>query len=173
MKELSTFLRKLAFARVEDWLVLFSAVMILVLMMLTVVDVSGRYLFRHPLQGSVEISELLLLVIIVLAIAGTQRVGGHVGMDILLDKLKRMRRPLYPALQTFALFVSEAVFVIVLFYCFRAFLASVAMNETSAGPLYVIVWPAKGILCLGLLFMCVRLAIQLSQAVKSIRVWGR
>ena len=99
--------------------------------------------------------------------------GGHIGMDVLLDKFKRMRRPVYPAFQTFGLFVSEAAFVFTLYYCFRGFLMSLGINETSAGPLYVIIWPVKGIVWFGLLLMCVRLAIQLSQAVKSIRGWGK
>ena len=166
-------LKKLTLIRVEDALVLFSALMVLILMMLTVVDVTGRYLFRHPLQGSVEVSELLLMVIIALAIAGTQRVGGHVGMDVLYDKFKVMKRPLYPAFLAFALFVSEVAFVIILYFCIKAFFMSFDINETTAGPLYLIVWPVRAILCVGLLFMCVRLAVQFVGAIRSFSTWGK
>lgn len=173
MKKFSYFLRKLTLGCVEDWITLFGGIAIVTLMMLTVVDVSGRYLFSHPLMGGIEISELLLLVIVILPMASTQRVGGHLGVDLLLNKFKGIKHPLYPAFQIITLFISETVFIFVLYYCFKDFLTSLAINETTEGPLFIISWPAKGILSLGLLFLCVRLAIQLSEAVKSIRWWGK
>lgn len=173
MQKFSALLRKLSLGRVEDWITLFSGVAMIALMMATIVDVTGRYLFSHPLMGGIEISEVLLLAIVILPMASTQRVGGHVGMDLLLDKLKRMKHPLYHAFQIIILLVSEALFIFVLYYCFKDFLTSLAINETTEGPLFVIIWPAKGILSLGLLLMCVRLAFQLSQALKSIRVGGK
>ena len=161
-----------SFSRIEDVLMLCSVGAIVVLMMLTIVDVLGRYLFCNPVVGSVEVSELLMVVIIVLAIAGTQRVGANIGMDALLNKFKKMNRPLFPIFQTFALLLTEAAFVMALYYSFIAFLRALDANETTAGPVYIIAWPVRGILCLGLLFMCIRLAIQLVQTVPSIRTWS-
>ena len=43
-------LKKLTLGKVEEWLTNCGMVLILVLVMLTVVDVSGRYLFRLPLS---------------------------------------------------------------------------------------------------------------------------
>ena len=84
-----------------------------------------------------------------------------------------MNRPFYPALLTYTLILSEVLFIIALFLMSRAFLDSININETSKGPVFVIVWPFKGILVLGLLLMCIRLPIQIIQAVKSIKAWGR
>ena len=61
------------FNRIEQIFVLFGGVLIIILMIMTIIDVSGRSLFRFPLVGSVEISELVTAVIIVLAISFTQK----------------------------------------------------------------------------------------------------
>jgi TRAP-type mannitol/chloroaromatic compound transport system permease small subunit len=160
------------FGHVEDWFMIISGVLVFVLMALTVVDVAGRYFFNQALQGSVEISEVLLLVITVLSVAGTQRVGGHVGMDVFIDRLKITDSPFSPVFQGLALLLTEAAFLIAVYYTFVAFLVSLDMSETTAGPLYIPNWPTRGILCLGVFLMSVRLAIQFIEVLRSVRVRG-
>ena len=48
----------------------------------TVIDVIGRYL-RHPLPGALEINEYALIMIFVLAWAHTQTQKGHISVDLL------------------------------------------------------------------------------------------
>ena len=171
MEGFLTLLKKLTLGKMEEWLTSCGMVLILVLMMLTVVDVSGR-LFRHPLKGNIEISELILLALVVTAISATQRLNQHVGVDILVNRFKRIRRPVYPVVQFFCLFLTEAVFTISLYYCFKNFLRAIEVGDTTAGPLYLDLWPAHLLLCFGLLLMCVRLLIQLIETAKSIRTWS-
>ena len=65
---MKSFFGKSTFGKVEGVLSTFGGILIAVLMMLTVIDVTGRYLFRHPLKGSAEGSELLLVMIVMLAV---------------------------------------------------------------------------------------------------------
>lgn len=167
MKRFSDILKK-----VEDGFGFLAPAAIFALMTITVIDVSGRYLLNHPLKGSVELSELMLLVLVWVAVAGTQRVGGHVGMEALLEKFKKMNRPLYPAFRIFALFVTEISLVIVFYYAIRVFQQAVSINETTAGPLYIATWPILGLVCFGLLLICVRVAIQFTESIRSIGTWG-
>ncbi len=44
--------------KTESYLALAGAAFILVLIFVTVIDVCGRFLFNHPIQGTYEISEL-------------------------------------------------------------------------------------------------------------------
>lgn len=57
------------------------------LMFVTTLDAVGRYFFSKPLPGTVEISEYMLSIIILLSAAYTQQVKGHVGVDFLTKRL--------------------------------------------------------------------------------------
>jgi TRAP-type C4-dicarboxylate transport system permease small subunit len=56
------------------------------MMTLTFADVMGRYLFRSPVRGGFEITELSLLVLIFAGLPLVTRAGEHVTMD-LIDRL--------------------------------------------------------------------------------------
>lgn len=62
------------------------------LMFLTTADAIGRSLFSKPLPGTIEISEYLLSIIILLGAAYTQQVKGHVGSDFLIRKLSQRKK---------------------------------------------------------------------------------
>lgn len=63
-----------------------SMVLIVGIMFFTTVDVVGRF-FDHPILGSYQISELILVWIICLAWPFTTGVNGHVRMEILISHL--------------------------------------------------------------------------------------
>jgi TRAP-type C4-dicarboxylate transport system permease small subunit len=56
------------------------------LMLITTFDVLGRGLFNKPLPGTLELSEYMLSIIILLGAAYTQQVKGHVGVDFLTSR---------------------------------------------------------------------------------------
>ncbi len=58
------------------------------LMLLTVVDVIGRY-FRHPILGSVEITGFLAVIVVAAALPCTYKAQGHVGVEILVRMLSK------------------------------------------------------------------------------------
>lgn len=53
------------------------------LMLITTTDVIGRGFFNKPLAGTLELSEYMLSIIILLGAAYTQQVKGHVGVNFL------------------------------------------------------------------------------------------
>jgi tripartite ATP-independent transporter DctM subunit len=55
-------------------------------------DVFLRYLFNRPIAGSVEVTELMLVVIIFLGIPYTQLYKGHVSMDLITSLLQPRAR---------------------------------------------------------------------------------
>lgn len=57
------------------------------MMLLTTADVIGRSIFRRPITGTYELSSYLLAVFILLGIAYTYQVGGHVRVTMLVSKL--------------------------------------------------------------------------------------
>jgi TRAP-type C4-dicarboxylate transport system permease small subunit len=67
------------------WLVIVSYMLILGIV---TVDVAMRYLFNSPLPWSfVLVSNYLMVAAFFLSISYTQRVGGHIGVDLLHDLL--------------------------------------------------------------------------------------
>jgi TRAP-type C4-dicarboxylate transport system permease small subunit len=56
-------------------------------MLLTAADVLGRDLLGRPVPGAVELSQYLLAVFILLGLAYTQQVKGHVNVSLLTSRL--------------------------------------------------------------------------------------
>ena len=57
------------------------------LMLLTTGDVIGRGFLAKPIPGTVELSEYILAVFILLGVAYTQQVKGHVGVSFFTSRL--------------------------------------------------------------------------------------
>lgn len=72
--------------KVSDFLKLIGAVALTVMMMLTVVDVIGRF-FKSPIFGSVELVGFLATIVVAAALPYTYKMDGHVGVEILVRLL--------------------------------------------------------------------------------------
>lgn len=64
-----------------------SALLLVALMSVTVVDVIGRYAFDTPLPGAFEMTELLLGALVFAALPLVGRAGAHVEVDLLAGLL--------------------------------------------------------------------------------------
>ena len=60
-----------------------SGILLFVLMVVTIVDVTGRYLFNAPLPGGNEIVQLVMAAIIYSALPSVNRQEGHISVDLL------------------------------------------------------------------------------------------
>ncbi|WP_417685617.1 TRAP transporter small permease subunit [Roseibium sp.] len=76
-----------ALGHVENLFNLIAAASILVLMLLAVVQVVGRFVFNTPVPGFIDITEQAMAVFAFGGIAYCQRVGGHIRMEMVLGKL--------------------------------------------------------------------------------------
>ena len=76
---------------VSDLLKSAGAVALTLMMLLTVVDVTGRF-FKHPIFGSVELVGFLAVIVIAAAMPHTYKINGHVGVEILTRLLPRKTR---------------------------------------------------------------------------------
>jgi len=72
-----------------------AALLLFILMLITVVDVIGRYVFNQPLAGSSELTEIVLSMIIFAAFPLLCRNNDHIAVDLLENrfsaKFKRIR----------------------------------------------------------------------------------
>jgi TRAP-type C4-dicarboxylate transport system permease small subunit len=79
-----------------------AAAVLMAMMLLTFVDVIGRYLFNRPLRGGFEVTELALLVLIFAGLPLVSHADEHVTMDF-IDRLlgPRARLALQRAVDAF------------------------------------------------------------------------
>ena len=77
--------------RADAVLGLAASAILLGMVLLTVVDVVGRYLLSRPVPGSFEVTELLLLVLIFAGLPLVSRADEHVVMDV-VDRVIGPRR---------------------------------------------------------------------------------
>jgi TRAP-type C4-dicarboxylate transport system permease small subunit len=73
--------------RATTWLALAGSVALAIMMLLTFIDVVGRYLFSLPFTGTVEMTELLMGLMIYLGIGLTTHDRGHIRVDLLVTRL--------------------------------------------------------------------------------------
>jgi TRAP-type C4-dicarboxylate transport system permease small subunit len=75
-----------------------SALSVLAIFVLVVVDVFGRYFFGRPVKGSNDIGEMILVCIAYLAMAYTQKHKEHVRVTLIWGKLPRRGKAVGDAL---------------------------------------------------------------------------
>jgi TRAP-type C4-dicarboxylate transport system permease small subunit len=64
-------------------------ILLIPMMLMTAVDVAGRALWLRPIPGAVELSSYMLAVFILLGVAYTHQVRGHVRVSMLLSRLPK------------------------------------------------------------------------------------
>ncbi len=103
------------------WLVLFlhgvAAVTMLVLMLVTCIDVFGRYLFNNPLTGSTELTEIAVGIVIFSVFPILASRNDHIVVDILdhffSPRIHMIRTILINGLISIALiFLGERIYVL-------------------------------------------------------------
>jgi len=73
--------------KINRWVAGVGACFLIPLMLITAADVVARDVFNHPLPGVIELSQYLLAVCILLGVAYTQQIKGHVGVSLLTSRL--------------------------------------------------------------------------------------
>lgn len=69
-----------------------GAIALFSMMILTTVDVTGRYLFNKPVMGAFEITEYLILILVFSFLADTQSQKSHVSVDLFFQKFPQTVR---------------------------------------------------------------------------------
>ena len=98
----------------SDFLKIIGQIALVCMMMLTVVDVIGRY-FKHPIFGSVELTGFFATIIVAAALPYTYKVDGHVGVEILVRLLSQKAQLI---IDIFTRLLSLALFSIITWQMF-------------------------------------------------------
>ena len=74
--------------RIEKFTALISGLGIFALMLIGVVHVLGRKFFDMPIFGYIDIVEIMMAFMVFLAISYTERLGGHIRMELFVGMLR-------------------------------------------------------------------------------------
>lgn len=133
------------------------------LMLLTSVDVIGRFFFSKPIPGGVEISSYMLAVFILAGLAYTQQVKGNVQVEFFIAKLPPRAQYIINTLTTLL-----SLFIIALI----AWQGTIDfMHDTNVSDMLRIPrWPFKALVPLAAVLLCLELCIDLVENLtKAIR----
>jgi TRAP-type transport system small permease protein len=136
------------------------------MMMLGTADVAGRYLFNIPLTGTLEITEILMPVLILLSLADTQSADGHLTAGV-IDYFR-----LKPETRTKILFgVQVLVFCVFLLILWRGVVGSMLAlrSHRLISNIEVPIWIPQLVVPLGALVMCMVLVVQVVETAKKMR----
>ena len=130
-----------------------GCIALMVLTLLTVADVIGRYVFNHPIKGTIEISQQLMAYVFFFGLAHTLVKGVHVRVTIALDRFPHRLR-----------MIAEVIASIVgVFFCglliwasWHQFWDSFLVWELMPAAIDIPWWPAKLAMPVGFFFMALQ-----------------
>jgi TRAP-type C4-dicarboxylate transport system permease small subunit len=148
---------------VNRYLFSLGAVPLVIASILTVIDVSGRYI-RLPLPGTLEISTLCLALSVALTLAHTQALKGNTDVDVLYNylppKLKKVT----------SVFTSFVCVIIVGLMTWRAW-PWVAFSRRTQEWVDIVgwpFWPVKAFMLLGFFCLLVQFILDFVESLRTL-----
>jgi TRAP-type C4-dicarboxylate transport system permease small subunit len=130
-----------------------SEIATFLMMLLVAANIVGRYLFNHPVTGTLEITESLLVIIIFLSVAMTQYDGAHIRVTILT---RRFSRRWARAATVFAMLCGAAFFAWCSYAAWLYAAQSWSFNEHERGTIVFPLYPVKFVVFAGILLLTIQ-----------------
>ncbi|MDG3087741.1 TRAP transporter small permease [Vibrio hannami] len=156
------------FFRFESVLNLAGGLAIFALVLLATVNVLGRWLFSAPISGYVDWVEQAMAFIAFLGIAYTQRMGGHIRMDIVVGLLHR-RWLWFTELVTTSLML--IITLILIYGSYLHFFRAYSIGDSSL-DINLPTWPAKLVVPVALSVLALRLILQIWGYLRALKEGG-
>ena len=145
------------FFKLESALNLIAALVILAVMFIGVLQVFGRKLINLPVPGYVDIVEFVMTVFAFISIAYTQRLGGHVRMEIIIRRFRGRALWIVEFLGTLTIIVIVAILA---WFGYEHFLRAWTIGGSTI-DIEIPLWPSKLLVPIAFAVLLVRLFIQL------------
>jgi len=136
---------------------------VIVMMLLTTLDVVGRYFFSKPIPGAIEMSEFMLAIFGVLGMAYTHQSGANVKVTMLTNALPpRLAR----VIETITILLSFQIIAMLVWYGIVSGIEELhagTTTDTLGIPLYPLYFLLSG----GAVLLCLELLITLIESVRG------
>lgn len=142
-----------------------GAVLLLGIMVLIVCDVTGRYFFHAPVQGTLEITEFVMVAVVFLTLSHTQAIKAHIKVDLLTERISPRTR-LILALITY--FLGLMLFVLIAWEGALSALDAWEIGEVTDGLIPFPTLPAKLTIPIGSFVLCLRFIVDIVNSFKEL-----
>jgi TRAP-type C4-dicarboxylate transport system permease small subunit len=127
------------------------------MMLLTVSDVLLRYFFNHPILGSLELTEYMMVPVVYLGLAWCAVRRENIKVDIFIRRLKTRPRAI---LESITCFLSLIIMVLITWQSFKE-TGNMRESYRVSDILHIPAYPFFIVLSLGCLLLCFVLVINL------------
>jgi len=139
-------------------------VVVLLMMLLTTFDVIGRSIFTRPIPGTFEITEYMLVIIVLFGIAYAQQTGRHVRVELFADKLPPSGQIVLDSIFTLVAFV---FFLLVAWQGWEGGFYALHV-KTASDILRIPSYPFEFLIAVGAFLLSLELLLKLITSVKSL-----
>jgi len=144
--------------RIEDWCAAVSGTIIFGMMILSSIDIFGRYLLGSPIPSTYELLELSLPVAAYLSFAYVQRNKGHITIEFLIE---RLRPGVAAHLNLVALALMIGISALITWRTAIEAVTSFHEGEYTFGLIMYPVSPSRAFVTFGVGLLCLRLIAEL------------
>ncbi|MBJ3778037.1 TRAP transporter small permease subunit [Acuticoccus mangrovi] len=134
----------------------FAGIVTFLMMLLVVANVLLRSIADAPIDGTLELTQSALVILIFLSLALTQYEGGHIHVVILTQRLPARLRT---AVRFLAMVLGLVFFAWATKGAFDFALRSYTINEQEWGAIRFPIWPVKFVVFVGLLALAIQFLI--------------
>lgn len=153
------------FLKIESFMGFLGGVVIFLIVMISTVNILGRWLFNMPVNGYIDWIEQFMAFFAFLGIAYTQREGGHIRMDMVVSKLKGR---IFYITELFTTTIILFLTLVLIYGSSLHFLRAYNLGDTSL-DIDLPTWPAKLVVPVALTFLALRLIIQIWAYIRAIK----
>jgi len=143
--------------RVESFFNVTSGMLILFLMFLAVFQVVGRKFFNFPIPGYVDWVEMAMAIFCFLSIAYTQKLGGHVRMELFISRFSGRSLWIVEAIGTL---IAMWIIAVLALYGWEHFMRAWVIGDSSI-DIQIPSWPGKLVVVVAFISLELRLLVQL------------
>jgi TRAP-type C4-dicarboxylate transport system permease small subunit len=142
---------------IEKITVLLSGYGIFALMLLGVAHVLGRKFFNLPIFGYIDIVEIMMAFMVFLGISYTERLGGHIRMELFVSFLKGRWLALF---ELVGVVLGLLISGVLLVYSWDHAMRALYLGDSSIDA-QIPLWPSKLVVPLSLGLLFIRLLVSL------------
>lgn len=133
-----------------------SAVVIIILMILVVADICGRYFFNNPITGASELASFLMIIIVFPALAWTALAGKHVKVDLLMERFPPRAQAIFGSI---TLLLALGTYIVI---TWQSVLRSIMVNNITSllrlphQPFYWVMVVGWSVFCLSIIVLVIQ-----------------
>jgi TRAP-type C4-dicarboxylate transport system permease small subunit len=142
---------------IEKFTALVSGFGIFLLMLIGVAHVLGRKFFDMPVFGYIDIVEIMMAFMVFLAIAYTERLGGHIRMELFVSYLKGRWLALF---ELVGVLLGLGICSVLLVYSWDHAMRAYYLGDSTIDA-EIPLWPSKLMVPISLALLLVRLLVSL------------